>query len=169
MDYLVRVGAEEFEVTVEETGGVLLVSLGGAARRVDLAEVVPGCYSLVVDGRCHDLRVAQPAAGGPGPRRWAMTLDGEAWVAEVGGRVRAGAGRARASSGAAEVRAPMPGLLVALQAAEGAEVALGQPLIIMEAMKMQMEIRAPHAGTVRRVHVAPGQEVAGGQLLVTIA
>jgi len=62
----------------------------------------------------------------------------------------------------------MPGLLVALHVSEGAEVALGQPVIILEAMKMQMEIRAPHAGTVRQVHVAPGQEVAGGQLLVTI-
>jgi 3-methylcrotonyl-CoA carboxylase alpha subunit len=62
----------------------------------------------------------------------------------------------------------MPGLLVAVQVAAGAEVALGQPLIIMEAMKMQMEIRAPRAGRVRQVHVTAGEEITGGRLLVTL-
>ncbi len=47
-------------------------------------------------------------------------------------------------------------------------VVAGQPLIIMEAMKMQMEIRATHAGVVREVRVAPGQDVAGNDLLVTV-
>ena len=62
----------------------------------------------------------------------------------------------------------MPGLVVAVLAAEGASVAAGQPLVTMEAMKMQMELRAPAAGVVRKVHVASGAEVSGGQVLVTI-
>jgi len=167
--YRVHVGAEDVEVALREVDGKLLVSLGSATHRVDVAEVVPGVYSLVVDGRCHDLNVAEHAAGGLGARRWNLTIDGEACVAEVGGRSRSSrTGLAHPASHTGEVRAPMPGLLVALHVSEGAEVALGQPVIILEAMKMQMEIRAPHAGTVRQVHVAPGQEVAGGQLLVTI-
>jgi len=62
----------------------------------------------------------------------------------------------------------MPGLLLAVPVDQGAQVVAGQPLAIMEAMKMQMEIRAPHAGTVRRVHVSPGQELAAGQLLISM-
>ena len=159
-------GTEEFDVGIEEAAGGLLVSVGGATHRVDLAEVMPGCYSLIVDGRSHDLEVV--AAAGVGGRRWALVLDGETCAAEVGGRSQPTGVPGGAAAGIGEVRAPMPGLLVAVRVAEGAEVALGQPLIIMEAMKMQMEIRAPRAGTVRQVHAAPGQEIAGGQLLTTI-
>lgn len=176
--YRVRLGTDETEVTVgEEADGALRVSLAGAAHRVDVAEIVPGRHSLIVDGLCHDLCEGQgtesraasgPSGPGDGRRRWTVTVDGETYTVEVAGRTSGGrAGPAQAAH-ASEVRASMPGLLVALQVAEGSEVAAGQPLIIMEAMKMQMEIRAPRAGTVRRVHVRAGQEIAGDQLLVTI-
>ena len=175
--YRVRVGTDETDVTVgEEADGALRVSLSGTAHRIDVAEIVPGRHSLIVDGLCHDLcegheAESRAASGPPGPedgrRRWTVTVDGETYTVEVAGRTSGRTGPARAAP-ASEVRASMPGLLVALQVAEGAEVAAGQPLIIMEAMKMQMEIRAPRAGTVRRVHVAAGQEIAADQLLVTI-
>ncbi|HKX17885.1 MAG TPA: acetyl-CoA carboxylase biotin carboxyl carrier protein subunit, partial [bacterium] len=73
-----------------------------------------------------------------------------------------------AAGGAGVVRAPMPGLVVAIHTKPGAHVVAGQPLIIMEAMKMQMEIRAPQAGVVRDVHVVPGRDVAGNDVLVTV-
>lgn len=177
--YRVRVGPDELDVTVGEgADGVLRVSLAGSTHRVDLAEVVPGHFSLVVDGQSHDLGVEPDKASGPPPRTsgggegrrgWTVVVDGETYVAEVGSRTRGGGPApgppARHESG---VRAPMPGLLVAVQVTEGASVAAGQPLLIMEAMKMQMEIRAPRAGTVRRMHVTVGQEIAGDQLLITI-
>ncbi len=168
--YYVRVGGDAVEVTVEgEPDGTLLASLGGATYRVSVAEVVPGRFSFVVDGRCHDLAVTGSPGVGAGVRRFALTIDGEPATADVGRSAWPGAGdRASTAARIDDVRAPMPGLLIALQVAEGADVAVGQPLIIMEAMKMQMEIRAPRAGRVRRFHVAPGQEIAGGQLLVTI-
>jgi len=72
------------------------------------------------------------------------------------------------AAGAGEIRAPMPGLLVSVQVAEGTLVAGGQPVAIMEAMKMQMELRAPRPGTVRGISVAAGQELTSGQVLMTI-
>jgi biotin carboxyl carrier protein len=77
---------------------------------------------------------------------------------------RTRAGRAAA----ADLRAPIPGLIVSLDAVEGQRVEQGRPLVVMEAMKMQSELRAPVAGRVAAVHVAPGQEVMGGTVLVTI-
>ena len=176
--YRVLVGSDERDVTVdEESEGGLRVVLGGSTHRVDLAEVVPGRYALVVDGRVHDLEArpgkeSSPASGpderGGGMRR-TVIVDGEVYLTVVGRKTAArGTAQEAAARRRSEVRAPMPGLLVALQAAEGATVAAGQPLIIMEAMKMQMEIRAPRAGRVQRVHVRAGQEIAGDQLLVTI-
>jgi biotin carboxyl carrier protein len=48
-------------------------------------------------------------------------------------------------------------------------VEAGQPLVIVEAMKMQMELKSPRAGQVAAVHVEPGQEVNQGQALAVIA
>ncbi len=167
--YHVQIAGTDIEVGIREHDGVLLVSLCGVTHQVDLIEVVPGRYALAVDGRSHDLTVLDAAPGGPARRRYSLTLDGETHLAEVGRHApAAGRGDAPGAAQPGEVRSPMPGLAVAVHVAPGAPVALGQPLIIMEAMKMQMEIRAPRAGTVRQVHVAPGEEIAGGRLLVTL-
>src|SRR5262249_37452 len=98
-----------------------------------------------------------------------LSLDGSVYTAEV---ARTKRDKVPGSRGAGahthEVRAPMPGLLLALPAAEGSRAEIGQAVAIIEAMKMQMEIRAPQAGTIKRVHVSPGQELSAGQLLVTM-
>jgi biotin carboxyl carrier protein len=160
--YRMRVGTEEVQAAVEEVGGAFSVRLPESVHHVDLAEVVPGQYSLIVDGQSHDLGAAVRAG------QWALVLDGESYTVEVHGTTRSRPARRAPSRRSGDVPAPMPGLLVDVRVADGATVTAGQPLIIIEAMKMQMEIRAPHGGTVRRVHVAPGQEVAQGQVLVTL-
>jgi biotin carboxyl carrier protein len=168
-EYLVRLDGEEVEVEVEGAQGALAVSLGGRVRRVDVVEVLAGWYSLVVDHTSHELG-AETHPAPAGPRRWTLVLDGYTFevVVSRGGRRLAGRPDSARPSRGHEVRAPMPGLLVAVHAAEGATVTAGQPLFTMEAMKMQMEIRAPGAGRVRKVHAAPGGEVAAGQVLATI-
>ena len=67
-----------------------------------------------------------------------------------------------------DLRARMPGKVVRLLAGPGQEVAAGQPLVIMESMKMEAELAAPCAGVVERVAVAEGQVVAQGDLLVAV-
>jgi len=166
--YYLRVDGAVVEVRVEETPHGLQVTAQGRRLHVDLAEVVPGWYSLLVDGRSHTVEVATWRAA-PDAGRRTLVIDGAAVTVDVGRSARSrAAGGAVAAAAAGQVRAPMPGLVVAVQAEPGTAVASGQPLLIMEAMKMQMEIRAPQAGVVRQVHVAPGQDVAGNDLLVTV-
>lgn len=74
----------------------------------------------------------------------------------------------RHHAGPIDVHASLPGLVVAISAGEGDEVAEGDPLVTIEAMKMQNEVRAPRAGTVAAVAVATGQPVATGTLLMRI-
>ncbi|MFD9790225.1 acetyl/propionyl/methylcrotonyl-CoA carboxylase subunit alpha [Streptomyces sp. NPDC059070] len=66
--------------------------------------------------------------------------------------------------------APMPGVVVRVAdgLAEGAEVAAGQPLIWLEAMKMTHPITAPAAGTLTALHAAPGRQVEVGALLAVV-
>jgi len=68
-----------------------------------------------------------------------------------------------------EVRAPMPGTIVSVAVQAGDQVAVGQDLCILDAMKMNNRIRAPRSGTVAKTHVSPGQRVQYGDLLVTLA
>lgn len=76
--------------------------------------------------------------------------------------------QSRAQGGPVEVRATLPGLIVAIAAEVGAEVAEGAPLLTIEAMKMQNEVRAPRHGRVVEVAVEPGRTVATGELLLRL-
>ncbi len=64
--------------------------------------------------------------------------------------------------------APMPGKIIAVNAKPGDSVKAGEPLIVMEAMKMEMSLDAPRAGVVARVEVQVGALVAGGDLLLEL-
>jgi biotin carboxyl carrier protein len=84
-------------------------------------------------------------------------------------RERARRGRADAgTSGPLEIRAIIPGRIVAVSIAPGDTLEPGQQLLVLEAMKMQNELRAPRAGTVEQVGAAVGQNVEVGDLLVVI-
>ncbi|WP_305851957.1 acetyl-CoA carboxylase biotin carboxylase subunit [Ruegeria sp. HKCCD8929] len=82
-------------------------------------------------------------------------------------RLHAGAQEEAAASGG-RVTAPMPGLVLAVEAAPGASVAKGDTLAVLEAMKMQHQITAAVSGTVREVHVAAGQQLASGDVMIEI-
>jgi biotin carboxyl carrier protein len=62
----------------------------------------------------------------------------------------------------------MPGTVIAIHAEPGAEVEPRQPLVTLEAMKMEHPVTAPFAATVTAVHVSPGDAVAAGQLLAEL-
>jgi biotin carboxyl carrier protein len=82
---------------------------------------------------------------------------------------RAGEIEASATQGpkkALRVRSQMPGKIVRVQVKQGDTVQKGDPLIVMEAMKMENEIRAIHAGVVQAVKVVPGQAVETGADLI---
>ncbi|HHW43001.1 biotin/lipoyl-binding protein [Desulfofundulus thermobenzoicus] len=73
-----------------------------------------------------------------------------------------------APAGAGAVTAPMPGNINAVKVKPGDQVKAGDPLVVLEAMKMENEITAPVAGTVEEVRVKAGQTVNNGDVLVVI-
>jgi biotin carboxyl carrier protein len=62
----------------------------------------------------------------------------------------------------------MPGTVIRVLAGEGDAVRARQPLLVLEAMKMETPLLAPYEAVVRRIHVAEGDQVAGGALLVEL-
>jgi biotin carboxyl carrier protein len=84
-------------------------------------------------------------------------------------RLRQASGFEAKPGGEVQVKAPMPGLIVAIPVEEGQSVERGQNLAILESMKMQNELRSPRDGVVARVRVQPGQRVEQNQVLITLA
>ena len=76
---------------------------------------------------------------------------------------------ARKAKGRGDLASVMPGVVKEIRVAVGDHVRQGQPLLVLEAMKMENEIRADRAGVVTRIHVAVGQAVDKGARLATIA
>ena len=64
--------------------------------------------------------------------------------------------------------APMPGAVIRVAVEQGQEVEAGQPVLVLEAMKMQHTVTAPHAGTVTQIDVQPGAQVAAGEVLAIV-
>jgi biotin carboxyl carrier protein len=119
---------------------------------------------------------ARTASDGVGHLRLEVVVDGWRFEYEVEDADRA-ALRARATRGRdhetqhgpTQVRAIIPGRVVAVAVAAGDAVTAGQQLLTVEAMKMQNELRSPRDGVVDRVAVEPGATVEPGDLLLTLA
>lgn len=120
--------------------------------------------------------MGEVAATRGGVRRREVLVDGFRIVVELEServaalRERASQGRASAAhAGPLQVKAIIPGKVVAVSVAVGDAVTAGQQLLVVEAMKMQNELRAPRDGTIERVGVAVGVNIEIGDLLVVIS
>jgi 3-methylcrotonyl-CoA carboxylase alpha subunit len=91
---------------------------------------------------------------------------GEAWSFGIPSSVH---GSGAESDGDGSVHAPMPGRIVSISAHQGQQVKKGQPLLILEAMKMELTLQAPCAGLVSTLVAAAGDQVTEGALLVRVA
>ena len=83
-------------------------------------------------------------------------------------RLKAAAGGGVAEGGEFHLKAPMPGLVVAIPVEEGQEVKKGEVLVILESMKMQNELKAPRDGKVDRIRVKAGESVEQKQTLLSV-
>jgi len=152
------------------SGGQLQFSLDGETeiRSADWVEIAPGAYSILLDGRSYEAWVSvSPTAAGS--REFSVTVGTHRYRVELQDpRERRHGGVAGAQQGPQEILAPMPGKIVKVLVDENQQVAAGEGLVVIEAMKMQNELRAPRPGRVEKVYVAAGVGVETGTKLVRV-
>ena len=165
MKYFVRIGEEDHEVVLDADG----VHLDGEDIAAQVASIDGTPVRMVTIGDEVHRVVVRP---GTSRGRYTLWLDGYRFDVEaLDERTRAINERSGASAkatGPAPVVAPMPGLIVRINAAVGDDVGPGQGLVVMEAMKMENELRAQAAGKVKSILVAPGTAVEKGTLLIEL-
>jgi biotin carboxyl carrier protein len=167
VQYEVEIGDRRLQVVVTRSGDGFAVTLDGRARQVDAARIDAHTLSLVVDGMwSNEVSIAADPVSGlldvhVGATPVAVTLNGRRrWSRKDEG---GGSG-----SGPQRLAAPMPGKVVRVLVKPGDLVAARQPVVVVEAMKMENELRASRDGTVAEIHVREGMSVDAGALLLVI-
>jgi biotin carboxyl carrier protein len=156
---------EPLEIDVKELpSGALEVSSAGKKIDVDVA-MVEGALSLRVDGHVVDLTTE-----GTPPDLGVIASGHRSYVRVESDRQRAAAAAAKHGGGGSDdlVRSPMPGRIVRVLVAMGDDVQVGQPLVVIEAMKMENELKSKRAGKVVEVLVAQGAAVEGNAKLLRL-
>ena len=165
MRYEVEVGGRRRQVVVMKTGDGFAVAVDGTPHHVDVARIGGHQLSLILDRMWSaDISLmADPSAG-----RLVVHVAGTLVTVTLNGRGRYGRKADGGVSGPQRLAAPMPGKVVRVLARAGDAVRARQPLVVVEAMKMENELRATHDGTVAEVHVREGMSVDAGALLLVI-
>jgi biotin carboxyl carrier protein len=170
MTFEIELNGRGRTVSIERAGpGRYRVTVDGVAAIVDAQRTGESGVSLLFSDQSHE-GVAVHFAPGQSPGEMLAYLGGRNIAVSVNGRRT---GRAAAEGGAGadgeqKVVAPMPGRVVRVLVAPGDEVQARQPVVVVEAMKMENELRSPKAGTVKDVTVTPGTSVEAGRVLVVI-
>ena len=164
MKYITTVDDQQFEIEVVDEHHI---RIGDRLLQVDF-ESVSGqpVFSLILDGRSYESFVYQ------GEEDWDVLLRGRQYQVKVEDerekRLRAAAGGGVAEGGEFHLKAPMPGLVVAILVEEGQPVQKGQVMLILESMKMQNELKAPRDGTIGRIRVKAGESVEQKQAMLSV-
>ena len=129
---------------------------------------MPRQFKVTVNGREYDVTVLELTAGATAATPVAAPVGAVAGSAAASAPAAAPRTAAPAAGAGDEV-AGMGGVVVEIDVKIGQTVAVGDRLLVLEAMKMKTPVTASRAGQVTRVLVAPGDAVEGGQPLLTIA
>jgi len=164
MKYITTVNGHEYTIEILDEAHL---SLDGVVYELDFERVGnQPVYSLVLGGQSFEAHVYTDE------EQWQVLLRGDMYRAVVEDererRLRSQLEGAPVERGEFHLKAPMPGLVIAIPAEEGQPVEKGDVLLILESMKMQNELKAPRAGKVSRVRVAPGERVEQKQTLLSV-
>ena len=154
-------------VTVDLSPNGIEVDGEPLAAHLEEVEGTP-IYLLTAGGTLHRLAVRRGDARG----QYSIWTDDYRFAVEALDErrraIRDMAGAGATSTGPAPLVAPMPGLVVRINVQVGDQVQAGQPLVVMEAMKMENELRSAAAGIVAAVRVQAGVAVEKGSVLVEL-
>ncbi|NIS78886.1 MAG: biotin/lipoyl-binding protein [Anaerolineales bacterium] len=165
MKYIATIEDQQFEIEINADGEIMV---NGERLSLDFQSVAGRpVYSMLIEGRSFEAYVVPSLSG------LEVLLKGQLYLVNVEDerqrRLRMASGAQISQTGEYHLRAPMPGLVVAVPVEEGQQVEKGDNLIVLESMKMQNELKSPRGGTIARVRVHAGDSVDQNQVMVIVS
>lgn len=161
MKYVTIINNEQYEIEIDNDGGILL---NGEPRDVDFLNLGGSLYSVITQNKSLEAVIEDEE------NIIEVMMDGRLYETQVlderallMAQRRGGLG-----GGSGEVHSPMPGLIVKVTVEEGQDVEQGTTVVILESMKMQNELKAPISGKIKAIIVVAGQTVNKNDLLIEI-
>ena len=182
--FVATIQKQTYSLAINEEEAANKVALNGQEHTVDWKQIAPlatevkrhgtagGRYSLLLAGRSYEIfarLITRPEE--KNSQSYEIFINGEHFeVATQDERNQALAGLTKGSahSSGATIYAPMPGLVIGITLEAGTEVKAGQPVIVLEAMKMENDLSSPINGKIKEIRVSKGQTVDLGAALVVI-
>lgn len=163
MTYEISIDGKNFRLELNQTDGRWSCRLDGREVEVDAVLARPDVLSLRIGNKAYEVkceRVASDIHIWVGSRRFAPEVRDPRSL-----RSRT---HAPDEQGPRKLTAPMPGKVVRILLAQGAEVEAGAGVVVVEAMKMQNEVKSPKKGTIQKIVVAEGAAVSAGDVLAIV-
>lgn len=155
---------DEYSVDLTDEG---LGAVNGVPIKADIRQLHKDIYQLEKDGKTYTVEIVK------------RNLSEKTYVLKINGKRAVVALKSKtdemllalgfdlsAKKSVKEVKAPMPGLVLSISCEIGTEVKIGDPLLILEAMKMENVIKSPGEGKVKRVVASEGSAVEKNQILI---
>lgn len=168
MHYVAIIDGQERDVEITEVSpDSYRIEFDDKVFEIDAQAVGDSTLSVVKDNQSYNIESEIASDGSQN-----LLVRGELLGVEVldlrTHRLRKAQESAGGIDGPVSIEAPMPGKVVAVLVSEGDEVALGQGVVVVEAMKMENELKAPKAGTITQLNAQVGVPVDGGVVLCMI-
>ena len=161
--YQAKVNQKKIEITSSEDG----FQLNGQPFQWDFASVGNGYFHVIHE---HQSYRAEVVKADMATKTFTFKINGRLYSVELKDKFDLLLEKMGMSAGAGakinNIKAPMPGLIIDLKIKAGDAVKSGDPLLILEAMKMENILKAPGDGTVKGVKVKKGDSVEKGQVLI---
>lgn len=160
-----EVNGERHEIEFVRIDDVVVATIDGRKYEVDSSEPEKGVFLLKIQNTVNEARVS-PTAG----NAYQVRLAADEFDIKIVDpkRLRGSAAGENSDSDASEIRTAMPGKVVRIIASSGAEIKKGDPVIVVEAMKMQNEMKSPKDGVIKEIRFAEGDTVNAGDILAVI-
>jgi biotin carboxyl carrier protein len=160
------VNDKEGDIVLERTSASAPWMLAGDDK-IDLVKTGPSMFSIVRNGKSHRVLVLKEDLEN---RTVRMRVGGKTYIVKLQDeqeRMMKTLGLDKAVLKVSEIKAPMPGMVLNILVKPGDEVKKNDPLLILEAMKMENLIKAPGDAVVKSIAAEKGKAVDKGQLLIT--
>ena len=162
-----EIGSEKHEIEIRREGEKVSARIDDRQYDLEASEVEPNVYLLKNENKIYEVFIS-PQTNQNEP----FEVKIKNYELEINlvdpKRLRGARGAGEQAEGIAEIKTAMPGKLVRILTEAGAEIKQGEPVLVVEAMKMQNEMKSPKDGIVKEIRFAEGATVNAGDVLAII-